>query len=101
MQTLQWLNPAAFVPNTIGTFGNLGQASLVGPGSFAMDLAVTRNFNVPRHEGHRVELRFEFFNLTNHTNLGTPDTDLTSSTFGLIQSAGDPRILQFAMKYAF
>jgi hypothetical protein len=101
MQTLQWLNPAAFVPNSIGTFGNLGQASLVGPGSFAMDLAVTRNFNVPRHEGHRVELRFEFFNLTNHTNFGTPDSDLTSSTFGLIQSAGDPRILQFAMKYVF
>ncbi len=101
MNTRQWLNPAAFVPNTIGAFGNSGQAAQVGPGYFNVDAAVTRYFNVPRHESHRVELRFEFFNLFNHANFGTPDNNLQDSTFGVIQSASDPRILQFAMKYTF
>jgi len=44
------------------------------------------------------ELRFEFFNLLNHTNFNPPVATLNSSTFGKIQSAGDPRILQFAAK---
>jgi hypothetical protein len=101
MNTLQWLNPAAFVPNTIGTFGNSGQATQVGPGYFDVDAAVTRFFNVPHHEGQRVELRFEFFNLFNHANFFTPDNTLTDSTFGLLLGASDPRILQFAMKYEF
>jgi hypothetical protein len=101
MNTLQWLGPAAFVPNAIGTFGNAGQAALVGPRYFDVDASLSRYFNVPRHENHRVELRFEFFNLFNHANFATPDPSLPDSTFGLIQSASDPRILEFAVKYTF
>jgi hypothetical protein len=101
MSTLQWLNPAAFVPNGIGTFGNAGQAALVGPGYFDVDASLSRYFNIPRHENHRLELRFEFFNLFNRANFATPDPSLPDSTFGLIQSASDPRILEFALKYTF
>ena len=42
--------------------------------------------------------RFEAFNAINHVNLSNPSTNLSSSNFGTITSAGDPRILQFAMK---
>jgi hypothetical protein len=48
-----------------------------------------------------MELRFEFFNVLNHTNFNNPVGNLKSSAFGLMQSAGDPRILQLAAKYTF
>jgi hypothetical protein len=101
MNTRQWLTPSAFTPNLPGQYGNLGQASLVGPGYFEIDAALSRNFTIPRHEAQRLEVRFETFNVLNHTNFNTPTTSLTSSTFGTILSARDPRILQFAMKYVF
>ena len=44
--TLLWLNPAAFAPNLIGTFGNAGVYSLVGPGYFNVDVAVSRSFTL-------------------------------------------------------
>ena len=101
MNTRQWLTLAAFTPNLPGQYGNAGQASLVGPGYFDVDTALSRNFNIPGHETQRLVVRFESFNLFNHTNFGTPSTNITSSTFGIINGAYDPRILQFVMKYVF
>jgi len=99
MSTLQWLNPAAFTPNAIGTFGNVGRNSLVGPGYFDIDAEVSRYFNFT--EKQRLELRFEFFNLTNHPNFRLPNLTESSATFGEIQSDVSPRILQFGLRYTF
>ncbi len=96
---LQWLNPSGFAPNALGTFGNAGSDSLVGPGYFDVDTAVSRYFTI--RENQRLELRFEFFNLGNHVNFTTPDNNLQDSTFGQIQSDVAPRILQFALRYTF
>src|SRR5262249_39190935 len=98
-QTLVWLNAKAFAANTAGTYGNAGWNSLVSPGYFNMDTNLTRRF--PITERMRFELRFEFFNILNHTNFAAPVSRLSTNTFGLIQSAGDPRILQFAAKFTF
>ncbi len=97
--TLQWLNANAFVPNSLGTFGNVGSDSLLGPKSFNIDAALSRDFSIKEHQ--RFELRFEFFNLTNHPNFSNPDNDLQDNTFGQILSDAGPRILQFAAKYTF
>jgi hypothetical protein len=97
--TLRWIDAKAFVSNAPGAFGNAGYNSLLAPGFFNMDSSLTRSFRI--RESHRVELRFEFFNVLNHTNFDAPQASLNSSTFGVIQSAGPPRILQFAAKYAF
>ena len=99
LTTLQWLSPAAFVANPTGTFGNAGAYSLSGPGSFDMDLGVSRFFKV--HESQKLEVRFEFFNATNHVRFANPVATVSNAHFGQIQSAGDPRILQAAMKYHF
>jgi hypothetical protein len=97
--TLVWINPASMVANAPGTFGNAGYNSLIGPGFYDLDANLTRFFQI--RERQRFELRFEFFNLLNHTNFNIPVTSRSSSTFGKIQGAGDPRILQFAAKFSF
>jgi hypothetical protein len=109
----QWVDPAAFLISGLGTFGNVGWNSLVGPGTWSLDIALSRTFNV--REAQRFEIRAEAFNLTNSFRAagiaGAPSigggvgtgnsTALNSNTFGQIRTALDPRILQFAVKYVF
>ena len=84
-----WLNPAAFAQPENGTFGNMGRANILGPGSIRIDMGLTREFRL--HESHLIEFRAEAFNLPNHLNAGNPATNLsTTATFGLIRSAADP-----------
>ncbi|MGH9469635.1 MAG: carboxypeptidase regulatory-like domain-containing protein, partial [Terriglobia bacterium] len=97
--TLRWLNASSFVQNAPGTYGNAGDNSLMGPGFFDVDADVSRFFLI--REGQRLELRFEFFNSTNQVNFNNPVNTLKSSTFGKVLSVGNPRILQFALKYYF
>lgn len=97
--SLQWLNPGAFTPNALGTFGNAGSDSLLGPGYSNVDVDVSRYFTI--HEKQKLELRFEFFNIANHVNFSTPDNNLQDNTFGQILGDVSPRILEFALKYTF
>ncbi len=103
-----FLNPAAFALPGLGTYGNLGQNNVAGPGMFQLNLALSRNFRIA--EGKTLQIRGESFNLPNHLNPGNPVSNLSSSTFGQILSdvsgnngldAGDPRIIQLAMKFVF
>jgi hypothetical protein len=104
-----WLNPAAFAAPAPGTYGNLGQNNLVGPAMFQLDMAVSRTFTIG--EKKTVQLRGEAFNLPNRLNAANPVSVLsTGGSFGKIQSdvsgtsglsAGDQRILQFALKLVF
>lgn len=62
---------------------------------------MSREFRV--REGQVIEFRAEAFNVTNSLRRGNPGTTSSNTnTFGIItSSAGGPRILQFALKYAF
>lgn len=95
----QWLNPSAFAQPALGTYGNMNPGTLLGPGFFGIDTSVTRRFKV--REGKTLEARGEAFNVLNHVNPFDPVNTLTSSTFGQIQAANDPRILQLALKFVF
>lgn len=104
-----WLNASAFAAPAPGTLGNLGINNLTGPGYFDLDLALSRRFKI--REKQTIEIRAESFNLENRANFlnpaaaglvgGTVNNALNSSTFGKIQSDVSPRIMQFAVKYAF
>ena len=49
-----------------------------------------------------LELRVEAFNLFDTFNWGLPQTRLRSRTFGRItRQEGNPRIMQFGIKYGF
>jgi hypothetical protein len=97
--THTWLNPAAFQANAIGTFGNAGAYSLVGPGVFTVDAALSRYVHIARENA--IEFRLEAFNTFNHVNYQNPTASLANSNFGKITSAKSPRILQLAAKYTF
>lgn len=95
----QWLNPAAFSAPAVGTYGNMGAANILGPGTFRLDMGVTRKFAI--RENQTLEFRAEVFNLPNRVNLSNPELNFASANFGRILSAGDPRIMQMALKYVF
>jgi hypothetical protein len=94
-----YLNPSAFAQPTLGTFGNMRPANIVGPGFWQFDMAMSRTFQLA--EGHNVEFRGEAFNLTNSLIKKNPTTNLNSNTFGQINTSGDARIMQFVLKYVF
>jgi hypothetical protein len=107
---LNYVNRAAFQTQAAGTFGDLGRDSVPGPGAVNLDFSLSRTFHLS--ERWQWEVRAEAFNVINHPNfVGTNPTlypaqtalttTLSSSTFGQIQSANDPRIFQFAMKVHF
>ena len=107
----EWFNTACFVPNATGHLGNAGKNSLRGPSQTIVNVALVRRFAI--RERQSIEVRGEAFNLPNRVNLGQPNASINSSLFGKItstvqngvspstSSAGDPRILQFALKYVF
>jgi hypothetical protein len=105
---VKYLNPAAFQAPVLGTFGNLGQGSILGPGFWEWDGALSREFAI--REQQRIELRFEGFNVTNSFHPGNPGLSTGSAnTFGVITTDATPpsattapaRVLQFALKYVF
>jgi len=90
------LIPGFALPSN-GSYGSIGRNAIAGPGSYVINLALVRRFAI--REGHLIEFRGEAFNLLNHVRLNNPTTAFTSAQFGQITSAGDPRIMQFAIKY--
>jgi hypothetical protein len=95
----QWLNPKAYDLPPMGSYGNLGYDAVVGPSTWSFDMALSRTFSI--REMQRLEVRAEAFNVLNSFRPGPPSATLNSNTFGQIRTALDPRIMQFALKYAF
>jgi hypothetical protein len=94
-----WFQRAAFVNNAAGTFGNAGRNTVLQPGTWNIDTAVSRRVKV--REGHSVEIRAEAFNVLNHPNFGAATTSISSGNFGKILTSSAPRICEFALKYVF
>jgi hypothetical protein len=95
----QWFNTSAFVKQAAGTFGNTGRNSVLGPSIWNIDMGTWRTFSIEKRFDMLV--RFEAFNVFNHTELAPPVTALNSANFGKILVAGNPRILQAAVKINF
>jgi hypothetical protein len=62
-------------------------------------MTLTKNTKIT--ENKNLELRFEAFNLFNHSQFLNPGGDITSSEFGLITAARPGRILQIGARFAF
>jgi hypothetical protein len=115
----KWINGVGtFALADPGTYGNVGYNSFKGPGTFQLNMAVSRTFAI--RERQSLQVRAEAFNLPNHVNLATPGAGgpggigrgvtLNSPNFGQITSdisgnsglqSGDYRIVQLAFKLIF
>jgi hypothetical protein len=105
----EYFNTAAFVPATLGTFGNIERNSLRGPGYADVDTSIFKNL----FTGDRVSAQFqaEAFNTFNRVNFGNPTNSadgntapvatVSSGTYGQITSANSPRVFQFGLKLLF
>jgi hypothetical protein len=93
-------NTAAFSAPAPFTFGDAGRDIIIGPGNEVVDFALHRRFIVT--EGKSVEFRWEAFNALNHPNLGIPGPYPDFGPFfGKAFSVGDPRRMQFALRFDF
>ena len=103
----QYFSPATFWaewgtdPNNkiYGVPGNAGRAFFHGPGIVNFDMALHKEFKFSETKG--LEYRAEFFNAFNHAQFNNPSGSFTSSTFGQVTSARDPRIIQMALRLHF
>lgn len=95
-KTADFSQPATF------TFGNMSRTHgyLRGPGLRNFDLSAFKDFAL--HENLNAEFRVEAFNALNTPGFSTPNTSVTSGTFGVISSqANSPRQVQVALKLLF
>jgi hypothetical protein len=101
----EWFNTACFTLPQLGTFGNSGAYTLLGPGLFTVDLGLHRNFRIK--ETIRLQVRWETFNTTNHANFDpgasayTAPVNATGPGAGVITSTFSSRVMQLAMKLNF
>jgi hypothetical protein len=93
---VQYLNRAAFAPNALGTFGNLGRNAFRAPGLATWDFGLFKRFQLA--ETVALTYRLEAFNAFNRPNLGIPVSAQNNVNFMRITSAFDTRILQMALR---
>ena len=95
----RWFNTAAFTTAPQFTLGTASRNPVRGPGYRNLDLAVVRRISLASSQA--LEVRAEVFNATNTPPLGLPNGVFGSPAFGTITAAGDPRVIQLALKYVF
>lgn len=96
-----YLNASAtkFTDPTLGTFATTPRSICCGPGEDEWDITVSKKIAVT--EAKYFQFRADVFNLFNKTQFVNPDGNFSDSTFGQVQQARDPRLVQFALKFYF
>ncbi len=95
----QFFNTAAFSIPAAGSYGNAGRNIIIGPGSFAFNMGMTKNFPVRGTRG--VSLRIQANNVLNTPVWGAIGTTVNSPTFGQVTSIRSMRSVQFVLRMNF
>ena len=94
-----YLNPNQFSDPTLGQFSTTPRSICCGPGENQWDITLAKRITLS--ESKYFQFRTDIFNLFNKTEFVNPDGNFSDTTFGLIQQARDPRLVQFALKFYF
>lgn len=103
----QWFDTSIYSDPAAGQWGNTPRNSVWGPGRHNWNLSLFKNFVFSEARGSNLQLRAEFFNIWNHTQLradslnGGASTNFGAGDFGKITNTFDPRIIQLAAKLTF
>ncbi len=98
----RWFDTTVFVQPPSFSLGNVGRTlpDARGPALFNQDLSLIKNTRLK--ENVQLQLRFEYFNITNTPSFGLPNTALGSGVYGRVQSTLlQPRVGQIAAKINF
>jgi len=90
---------SAFPTPALGSQGNLGRNSYIGPGLANVNTQFSKEFSVL--ERFKFEIRADIFNIFNRVNLTQPVSDLSSGLFGFSTSQNIPRSEQFGLHFSF
>jgi hypothetical protein len=108
-----WFNPASFsasIPTVNSTacnctvysrLGTLGRNQVFGPGYRAVNLSAQKDLHLA--EGYTLELHGDAFNLLNSAEFANPNSNLSGSNFGQIESTQvySNREIQLAARFTF
>jgi hypothetical protein len=94
-----YFNTGLFSPETLGQIGTANRRFFAGPGINNWDTALLKDTGIK--EGVKLEFRAELFNTFNHAQFGAPDGNFNDGTFGLVNTANSPRIMQLSLKLLF
>jgi hypothetical protein len=97
----KWFDTAAFAIPSTPAYGDAGRNILRAPGTNNIDLALSKSFPWGKVETRRLQIRSEFFNTLNHTNLGVPVNSIDSPALGTITSALPGREVQLGARLEF
>ncbi|MBV9083399.1 MAG: hypothetical protein JOZ62_12025, partial [Acidobacteriaceae bacterium] len=106
------INPASCTVNgcppiTVANIGDSPRMPIRGPGVNNWNTSVFKNFSI--RERWQFQFRAEAYNTFNHTQFATVNTTITynqahqntTAAAGTINTARDPRIMQFALRVIF
>ena len=94
-----YLDPTQFNDPALGTFATTPRSICCGPGENQWDLTFSKKVLIS--EARYFQFRTDIFNLFNKTQFVNPDGNFSSSTFGQVLSAREPRLVQVALKFYF
>ena len=96
----QFLSPAGYSEPATGTFGTCPlQGPQTGAGYADTDLGVLKAFHIT--EQKYFQFRGDFLNAFNNVQLGHPNTNFPSNTFGLVNTSQPARNIQFSLKFYY
>jgi hypothetical protein len=105
-----FINPVKSLLNTTAapsyTFGDAPRTApyhLIGPGNYQLDLAMVRSFRLHITEASKLNLRAEWYNVTNHTMFAVASTVLGNSSFGTVTQSPsyNRKAAQFSARIEF
>jgi hypothetical protein len=95
----RWFDTGAFTQPAQFRFGNQGVNIVGADGIINLDASILRNF--PIGESKKLQLRGEFFNISNHPSFGGPGATLNGPGFGIISSADPGRQIQLGLRFVY
>ncbi|MGI9101995.1 MAG: TonB-dependent receptor domain-containing protein [Terriglobales bacterium] len=95
----EWFNTAAFTPPPPGQFGDAGRNTIIGPRTWAVNMALAKTINLG--ETKNLELRWQANNVFNTPQFTGLDTVVNSRTFGQVITAGAMRRMTLLARFRF
>ncbi|HVO13192.1 MAG TPA: carboxypeptidase regulatory-like domain-containing protein [Vicinamibacteria bacterium] len=95
----RWFDTAAFTLPPTGSFGDAGRNTVIGPGTFLVNMGLIKNVDLGRPR--TLSIRVQANNVFNTPPLVGIDTVVNSPTFGQVVQVGSMRSIQIQTRFRF